>query len=564
MGNGTFTVNTSGAFNATSGTIGGSNGFNIVNGAIYRGAGVLGQGGSGNIYLGQSGFSIGNKLVYTSSSNTLELNVDGLAIKGYNAATITYVDNGLGNKVNTSWMTQTNIFNTLTNNGVTQGIYMNPTDKRIYINAQYIATGILADAAGNVSWNLASGVLTAKKLSIDSTNFKLTEAGVVTATGGSIAGINFDSSKLFIQKTSGTNTFYSFLLNPNTYGASQNDPLLSINPSLTGMPALLVDRNGIYTQRITCQTFDRSVDSCFRMNGEVSTNSANGFRITNGSYGSFIRNDGNNTYFLLTDANNQFGSFNSLRPLYFSNANGNVTMQHNLSVSGSISEYGNTLSNRYQVKGNYAPSTHQHGQLHQDGYAVVTTSNGGTIFRAAEARGNEVVTLGSSTYKWVRLWAKQGTISTSDRNEKTDIKPLDERYEKLFMDLKPRMFNWKNFTNKDYHDRRHCGLIAQDVEEASYANGLSPELFAAVCKDNLEKPTVDGRNWSYGLIYSELHGLEIHMIQKNISKTAALEFQLISLKEENDNLKIKNEELAKRMDKLEKIIESCKNIPYHL
>lgn len=82
--NGTFTVNTSGAFNATSGTIGGSNGFNIVNGAIYCDAGVLGQGGSGNIYLGQSGFSIGNKLVYTSSSNTLELNVDGLAIKGYN------------------------------------------------------------------------------------------------------------------------------------------------------------------------------------------------------------------------------------------------------------------------------------------------------------------------------------------------------------------------------------------------------------------------------------------------------------------------------------------------
>ncbi len=195
---------------ATSGQIGGADGFNIVNGAIYRGAGVLGQGGSGNIYLGQSGFSIENKLVYTSNSNTLQLNVDGLAIKGYNAATITYVDNGLGNKVNTSWMTQTNIFNTLTNNGATQGIYMNPTDKRIYINAEYIATGVLADAAGNISWNLASGVLTAKKLSIDSTNFKLTESGVVTAKSGIIGGWNITTGSMNRQFTANNKNYWLY------------------------------------------------------------------------------------------------------------------------------------------------------------------------------------------------------------------------------------------------------------------------------------------------------------------------------------------------------------------
>ena len=254
-----------------------------------------------------------------------------------------------------------------------------------------------------------------------------------------------------------------------------------------------------------------------------------------------------------------------------------------LNIMNSIMEYGVSLSNKYQAKGSYsasnhthtaaqvgaatathshsaaqigaAASSHQHGQLHQDGKAVVTTSNGGTIFRAAEVRGNNVVTLGSSTYKWTRLWAVQGTISTSDRNEKTNIEPLDERYEKLFMDLKPKMFNWKNFTNKDHHDRRHCGLIAQDVEDATYANGLSPELFAAVCKDNLEKPTEDGRNWSYGLIYSELHGLEIHMIQKNIAETFELKSQIMSLRNENDNLKSINDEIIKRLEKIEKIID---------
>ena len=46
------------------------------------------------------------------------------------------------------------------------------------------------------------------------------------------------------------------------------------------------------------------------------------------------------------------------------------------------------------------------------------------------------------------------------------------------------------------------------------------------------------------------------MIQQNISKTAVLEYQIMSLKDENDNLKSKNEELTKRLDNLEKVVEA--------
>ncbi|ELW5301058.1 tail fiber domain-containing protein [Shigella flexneri] len=48
-----------------------------------------------------------------------------------------------------------------------------------------------------------------------------------------------------------------------------------------------------------------------------------------------LRNDGANTYFLLTDAGQAAtGSWNGLRPLYFNNANGQVTFGHNVTGSG--------------------------------------------------------------------------------------------------------------------------------------------------------------------------------------------------------------------------------------
>lgn len=55
-------------------------------------------------------------------------------------------------------LTQKEIFNRLTNNGATQGIYM--SGGKVYVNASYIATGTIADKYGRNSWNLADGTLT--------------------------------------------------------------------------------------------------------------------------------------------------------------------------------------------------------------------------------------------------------------------------------------------------------------------------------------------------------------------------------------------------------------------
>ena len=57
---------------------------------------------------------------------------------------------------------QSELFNRLTNNGATQGIYME--NGKLYLNASYVAAGVLADAAGKNSWNLRTGALSTNSM----------------------------------------------------------------------------------------------------------------------------------------------------------------------------------------------------------------------------------------------------------------------------------------------------------------------------------------------------------------------------------------------------------------
>ncbi len=55
------------------------------------------------------------------------------------------------------------------------------------------------------------------------------------------------------------------------------------------------------------------------------------FRAISGNYGAFIRNDGVNTYMpLLTNSGNQYGSWNTLRPLMISNSTGDLYFANSL------------------------------------------------------------------------------------------------------------------------------------------------------------------------------------------------------------------------------------------
>lgn len=79
------------------------------------------------------------------------------------------------------------VFNKLTNNGSLQGLYMQNGD--LYINATYIAAGILKDVGGNTQFNLTNGKLDIGKGSINlGNNFIVDSSGNLNAKAATING----------------------------------------------------------------------------------------------------------------------------------------------------------------------------------------------------------------------------------------------------------------------------------------------------------------------------------------------------------------------------------------
>lgn len=102
--------------------------------------------------------------------------------------------------------------------------------------------------------------------------------------------------------------------------------------------------------------------------GEIKSTAPSGFRIAYANYGLILRNDGNNSYFLLTDSGDANGNFNSLRPFLINNSTGRVSMNNGMSAStatisgllaaqggvqiGATADYGWYLNSSRLVAGN--------------------------------------------------------------------------------------------------------------------------------------------------------------------------------------------------------------------
>ncbi|MDL2342449.1 MAG: tail fiber domain-containing protein, partial [Patescibacteria group bacterium] len=76
----------------------------------------------------------------------------------------------------------------------------------------------------------------------------------------------------------------------------------------------------------TAGTFSSNITAAgyIRAGGELQSTSSNALRMVYGSYGSILRNDGTDTYLLLTAAADQYGSWNGLRPLQINDSSGTV------------------------------------------------------------------------------------------------------------------------------------------------------------------------------------------------------------------------------------------------
>jgi len=94
---------------------------------------------------------------------------------------------------------------------------------------------------------------------------------------------------------------------------------------------------------------------------------------------------------------------------------------------------------------------------------------------------DNVLDLGYSAYRWQDIYATNGTIQTSDRNEKQDIEALSDAEQRVAVACKGllRKFRWIDAVAEKGDDARiHFGIIAQDLQDAFAAEGLDAGRYA--------------------------------------------------------------------------------------
>ena len=165
------------------------------------------------------------------------------------------------------------------------------------------------------------------------------------------------------------------------------------------------------------------------------------------------------------------------------------------------------------------------------GNVHIESEDGAEVLLASEVRlggGNtrpngSGYTCGTSSYKWSDVYSQNSSCNTSDREAKTEIEYGLGRYSDLFDDLKPVSFKFK----ENESDRRHMGLIAQDVEESMNKLDISSKDFATFIKS--PRKNDDGEiiedKYDYSLRYGELIALCVEQIQMLKARVAELENQ---------------------------------------
>jgi hypothetical protein len=120
---------------------------------------------------------------------------------------------------------------------------------------------------------------------------------------------------------------------------------------------------------------------------------------------------------------------------------------------------------------------------------------------------DDSVDLGSPTYRFDDLHATNGTIQTSDRNEKQDIAELTDAETRVAVAAKGllRKFKWQSaVTEKGDEARIHFGIIAQDLQDAFTAEGLDASDYGMFISSTWTDEETGEEKTRLGVRYSEL------------------------------------------------------------
>lgn len=217
-----------------------------------------------------------------------------------------------------------------------------------------------------------------------------------------------------------------------------------------------------------------------------------------------------------------------------------------------------TISAQHGYSGSAFPQIYGNGSVLQLSWA--NNSGVGVVLGSGAFRdaGDGNINLGASNHRFATVFAKTGSINTSDRNEKNTIADIDpEQAEKLIMGLKPSTFKFNDGTS----GRTHWGIISQDIEELLPQIGMTDMDFAGfikspktedyyedvsetvtdeetgeektVTRKELKTRVIEGE-YVYALRYSEFIAPLICMVQKQQKQIENLERRLSALENKEE------------------------------
>ena len=226
----------------------------------------------------------------------------------------------------------------------------------------------------------------------------------------------------------------------------------------------------------------------------ASSGSGGQFRAVQGNYGFFIRNDGGNTYFMLTASGDPYGTWSGLRPITISNGNGVISMGHGLNLGGSglnVSAGGiDVTSGGARVAGNStfdntltAGALVSTSTLSAEGDIAVTRnarrhirfSNGSSIdgYIYKDPNGHWMFNNGSNAGSWNmqtdQLFYGSGNANFNDVYIRSDIRLKTNLVElKGALDIVSNLVGYhydkKLNAEETEYTEHEIGLIAQDVQ----------------------------------------------------------------------------------------------------
>lgn len=206
-------------------------------------------------------------------------------------------------------------------------------------NSQSIAPTTTSPAAiTRNNARITDNVASATKLQTARTLWGQSFNGTANVDGAMTINYTGETGILLKRTEAGSGAFIRFCNNNQTanyfrmgmYGAGYFDIGYNGNHSI-----IISTANKVGINTLT-PGYQLDVNGIIKSNNEIRTTAANGFRIAYGNYGFFIRNDGANTYFMMTNSGDANGSYNSLRPLYINDSTGRVTMDNGLTVNEAI------------------------------------------------------------------------------------------------------------------------------------------------------------------------------------------------------------------------------------